>query len=174
MPKKGSNILALFDFDGTITSRDTLFLFLKFYKGRLVFFLNLIRLTPQFLLYKLGVIPNWRAKEILLTLFLYDEPIASFNEKCRIFTDQVLPTAIRQSAKTCILSHKNKQARIVVVTASPEYWVRPWCEKEGIECIGTKLEVKNGRIDRKSTRLNSSHVAISYAVFCLKQTNIIM
>src|SRR5690625_5538568 len=24
-------------------------------------------------------------------------------------------------------------------------------------------------IDRKSTRLNSSHVAISYAVFCLKQ-----
>src|SRR5690625_7012743 len=25
--------------------------------------------------------------------------------------------------------------------------------------------------DRKSTRLNSSHVAISYAVFCLKKTN---
>src|SRR5690625_6228700 len=25
------------------------------------------------------------------------------------------------------------------------------------------------RIDRKSTRLNSSHVAISYAVFCLKK-----
>src|SRR5690625_5809730 len=28
-----------------------------------------------------------------------------------------------------------------------------------------------GRIDRKSTRLNSSHVAISYAVFCLKKKN---
>src|SRR5690625_6484530 len=27
----------------------------------------------------------------------------------------------------------------------------------------------NGHIDRKSTRLNSSHVAISYAVFCLKK-----
>src|SRR5690349_25130231 len=26
-----------------------------------------------------------------------------------------------------------------------------------------------GRIDRKSTRLNSSHVEISYAVFCLKK-----
>src|SRR5690625_6359457 len=25
------------------------------------------------------------------------------------------------------------------------------------------------RVDRKSTRLNSSHVAISYAVFCLKK-----
>src|SRR5690625_1440521 len=29
-----------------------------------------------------------------------------------------------------------------------------------------------GRIDRKSTRLNSSHVAISYAVFCLKKKKI--
>src|SRR5690625_6703981 len=27
------------------------------------------------------------------------------------------------------------------------------------------------KIDRKSTRLNSSHVAISYAVFCLKKKN---
>src|SRR5690625_1653985 len=29
----------------------------------------------------------------------------------------------------------------------------------------------DGDIDRKSTRLNSSHVAISYAVFCLKKKN---
>src|SRR5690606_42057721 len=28
-----------------------------------------------------------------------------------------------------------------------------------------------GRVDRKSTRLNSSHVKISYAVFCLKKKN---
>src|SRR5947199_7648341 len=26
-----------------------------------------------------------------------------------------------------------------------------------------------GRVDRKSTRLNSSHLGISYAVFCLKK-----
>src|SRR5690625_6349325 len=30
---------------------------------------------------------------------------------------------------------------------------------------------KTLRLDRKSTRLNSSHVAISYAVFCLKKKN---
>src|SRR5207249_11336967 len=29
-----------------------------------------------------------------------------------------------------------------------------------------------GEADRKSTRLNSSHVSISYAVFCLKKKNI--
>src|SRR5439155_20114250 len=31
-----------------------------------------------------------------------------------------------------------------------------------------------GRRDRKSTRLNSSHVAISYAVFCLKKKILII
>src|SRR3989442_5150775 len=30
-------------------------------------------------------------------------------------------------------------------------------------------ESNEGRLDRKSTRLNSSHVRISYAVFCLKK-----
>src|SRR5207249_7421636 len=30
----------------------------------------------------------------------------------------------------------------------------------------------NGLRDRKSTRLNSSHVSISYAVFCLKKKNV--
>src|SRR5690349_23677210 len=30
-------------------------------------------------------------------------------------------------------------------------------------------QARRGRLDRKSTRLNSSHVEISYAVFCLKK-----
>src|SRR5690606_3046540 len=33
----------------------------------------------------------------------------------------------------------------------------------------TRQEFRPGEIDRKSTRLNSSHVKISYAVFCLKK-----
>src|SRR5699024_12070964 len=34
--------------------------------------------------------------------------------------------------------------------------------------LGIAVEVGDGARDRKSTRLNSSHVSISYAVFCLK------
>src|SRR5947207_12595571 len=34
------------------------------------------------------------------------------------------------------------------------------------------LEARFERIDRKSTRLNSSHTVISYAVFCLKKKKI--
>src|SRR5207249_8574632 len=36
------------------------------------------------------------------------------------------------------------------------------------------MQIKiGGRADRKSTRLNSSHVSISYAVFCLKKKTLI-
>src|SRR5690625_2211990 len=39
-----------------------------------------------------------------------------------------------------------------------------------IERYNKKIELINAALeDRKSTRLNSSHVAISYAVFCLKK-----
>src|SRR5690625_6790942 len=36
------------------------------------------------------------------------------------------------------------------------------------QTVRTRFVVKGSQADRKSTRLNSSHVAISYAVFCLK------
>src|SRR5436309_12560904 len=35
--------------------------------------------------------------------------------------------------------------------------------------IARRQDFLSGRPDRKSTRLNSSHVKISYAVFCLKK-----
>src|SRR3712207_7482470 len=39
--------------------------------------------------------------------------------------------------------------------------------------FGLTIEPYSGGIDRKSTRLNSSHANISYAVFCLKKKIII-
>src|SRR3712207_7986339 len=38
-------------------------------------------------------------------------------------------------------------------------------------CGGVGNRARPSRRDRKSTRLNSSHANISYAVFCLKKTN---
>src|SRR5215218_9226455 len=38
-------------------------------------------------------------------------------------------------------------------------------------CRGGRGVVERLRVDRKSTRLNSSHTVISYAVFCLKKKN---
>src|SRR5699024_3641026 len=40
---------------------------------------------------------------------------------------------------------------------------------KSVEAEGKFVRQSGGRGDRKSTRLNSSHVSISYAVFCLKK-----
>src|SRR6267143_7220101 len=39
----------------------------------------------------------------------------------------------------------------------------------GTDALGAERGHLSGRVDRKSTRLNSSHSSISYAVFCLKK-----
>src|SRR5207245_10829045 len=53
-------------------------------------------------------------------------------------------------------------------------WVCPGCFSGTADgCIraaaGSEREGAEDRLDRKSTRLNSSHGSISYAVFCLKK-----
>src|SRR5437870_9928224 len=42
---------------------------------------------------------------------------------------------------------------------------------ERLREVPGEISLSPGTSDRKSTRLNSSHVAISYAVFCLKKKN---
>src|SRR3712207_7768549 len=44
-----------------------------------------------------------------------------------------------------------------------------WFNNEWGLTVGARLENKTMTTDRKSTRLNSSHANISYAVFCLKK-----
>src|SRR5690606_40661374 len=51
---------------------------------------------------------------------------------------------------------------IIYVKASSHFFRSSW------SCV---LIACVSRADRKSTRLNSSHVKISYAVFCLKKKN---
>src|SRR5690349_22189102 len=52
----------------------------------------------------------------------------------------------------------------VLVTATLEERLPPWLKGQGRGWVTAEYG-----IDRKSTRLNSSHVEISYAVFCLKK-----
>src|SRR5207253_11506423 len=51
----------------------------------------------------------------------------------------------------------------------PSYKPAPWTNKWGAFIVGQLAFEHFPFQDRKSTRLNSSHVAISYAVFCLKK-----
>src|SRR5437773_9056589 len=43
-----------------------------------------------------------------------------------------------------------------------------------LHVIALLRAMKRGHADRKSTRLNSSHITISYAVFCLKKKKVLL
>ena len=57
--------IAVFDFDGTVTTKDTLLEFIKFVRGPVSFYAGFLRYAPQLLAYKLGLYPNWKVKGLL-------------------------------------------------------------------------------------------------------------
>jgi HAD superfamily hydrolase (TIGR01490 family) len=143
-PASGSKELVLFDFDGTITTKDTLIEFVRFYRGRNQYLMGMFRLAPVLALYALKLIPNWRAKQFFLTHFFHGEKAETFESRCSIFSTNVLPSLIRPDAKVAIEKYRAQQAIIAVVSASAENWVKPWCDQNGLICLATKLEIKDG------------------------------
>jgi len=141
--------LALFDFDGTLTTKDTLFEYLKFYKGSKNFYLGLIYLSPMLLLFKLGIIKNWRAKEILITYFIGGTSTKTFQESCRNFVKKKLPYLIRPEALDKLNIHKSQGDKIYIVSASPQDWVGVYADTISVNCIATTLEVVEGKLTGK-------------------------
>jgi len=138
--------LALFDFDGTITSRDTLLEFIYHSKGPIAYFMGFLFLSPVLIAMKLRLIPNWKAKEWVLKLFFYHHTLDSFNQACREFARKRLPALLRRKALDEIREHKRNGHRVVVVTASAENWLRNWADEYQVELLATQLEAENGRL----------------------------
>jgi HAD superfamily hydrolase (TIGR01490 family) len=141
--------IAFFDFDGTITSKDTLAEILKFTKGKFSYYSGLAVLSPVIIAYKLNLMPNQRAKEILLAHYFKGIEIEKFDAICEEFSEKVLPYLFRKNALQEIRSHLQNDTKVVIVSASPENWILPWCKKYNIECIATKLQVQDGKITGK-------------------------
>ena len=141
--------LALFDFDGTITKDDSLLKFIRFVVGDVRFVFGLVVLSPILVAYKLKLIPNYKAKQYMLSWFFKGMSKEAFlkvaNEYSLVHIDKILrPKAIEK-----INWHKNQGHKVVVVSASIEFWLRPWCEKNGLELIATKLEIKDDIVTGK-------------------------
>lgn len=144
-----SKNLVLFDFDGTITTRDTLLEFIRFYHGTLKFLWGFFINSPPIILSKVKLIPNWKAKEIVLTWFFKNEPLEQFNSTCGVFASRCTPLLIRPKAMSEINKYLKEGWRVVVVSASAENWVKPWCDAVGVECIATRLELNANKLTGK-------------------------
>jgi HAD superfamily hydrolase (TIGR01490 family) len=134
-----SQRIAFFDFDGTITTKDTLLEFIRFSKGSLRFNLGFLLNSPWLVAMKLKLISNQKAKERILTHFFGKQPVPGFRHQCEAFSNEMLPGLIRPKALTEFNRLREAGASIVIVSASPEDWIRHWAAAQGAELIATRL-----------------------------------
>jgi HAD superfamily hydrolase (TIGR01490 family) len=144
-----SNQIAFFDFDGTITTKDTLLEFIKFAKGRFRFYVGFFVCLPYLVAYKLKIISNQRAKEKVLNFFFRRTSVEIFKRDCKLFSKDVLPTLIRPKALEEIAQLQQEGFMVVVVSASPENWICYWAEEMKVKLIASRLEIFNNNITGK-------------------------
>ena len=126
--------IAAFDFDGTITKKDTLFDFIKFYVGGKNLFKGLIILSPILMLYKLGFTTNDVAKQKLFAYFFKSRSIEVFNKVSEDYIKRIQEIA-RPEIINKIKWHQSQNHTVVIISASISNWIKPWAKAMGIEKV---------------------------------------
>ena len=136
--------LALFDFDKTITDRDTFFDFLFFACGKIKVILVIILLSPAILFYFLGIFKAKRLKEMFFKRLIKGWTVKNFDLKAKMYTQLRLKNIVRQSALDEIDEHRRNGTDIVIVSASPSSWIKFFAKEHQLDLIATELEIIDG------------------------------
>lgn len=146
--------LALFDFDGTITTRDSFAAFLPFVVGWPRFLWGLLILSPVIAAYGLRLISNSTAKQKIFSHFFKGRPLQKFESCCRDFANKSLPRLMRPHALKRLRWHKEEGHAICIVSASFENYLKPWADIEGYDVIATQLSVADKKITGRFSSAN--------------------
>jgi len=135
------NQLALFDFDETLTQKDTFRTFMRFAfpadQWRWRWFCSL----PDIGVYMLNKNGS-RLKTRVLNRFFSDYNKVDLEAKAIEFVNwmEENPSYFKTEVLFNLMKLRDDGAEIAVVSASPELWIEPWCKRKGIRAIATKLE----------------------------------
>lgn len=133
-------VVAAFDFDGTLTYRDSFLPFLRALAGDRVYAQRMLGLSPLLLGYGLGLVKNHHAKARVLAAFLSGQDVQQIQQVAQDFATRQLPGRIRASALARLRWHQQQGHRCVIVSASLECYLRPWAQSVGVnEVIGSQL-----------------------------------
>lgn len=150
-------IIAAFDFDGTITTRDTLISFLAFTAGKWPLAKKLAKVSPQMIGYLLNLVSRQEAKESILTSFFKGLPHHQLQEMGEAFARSGTLAHLMQPAALKRLEwHKRQNHRCILISASIDAYLKPWSEQQGFgDLICSKLEVDgNGHVTGRLDGVN--------------------
>lgn len=137
--------LALFDFDGTITSEDTYTKFIFFSTPKLRFVMGLAIIWPVVVLYKLGVLPASKTRPILSKVAFCGRRVDVVSEQAQRFVLDYISNVIRPIALDKIAWHKAQGDEIFVVSASLSPYIKIWCHNQGIKFVCSELASDAGK-----------------------------
>jgi phosphatidylglycerophosphatase C len=137
--------LALFDFDGTITSADSFTPFVRFAAGRTRTIVGTALLAPMILGYELGLVPAPRMRAAVAHVCFRGRREAEVRELGARYS-QTLAPLVRPEALDKLRWHRANRDVVVVVSASLAVYLRPWCDSLGLDLICTELEAKAGTL----------------------------
>ncbi len=149
--------IAFFDFDGTITTKDTMIELIKFHHGKYRLLTGLAMLSPWLIAMKLKIISHQKAKEKMLSWFFKGFSESKFSKICQLFVQKKLPLLINKRALQKINDHNANGDEIVVVSASATNWIKGWCDDQGLKCIATQLEIADGKLTGKLAGINCNY-----------------
>ena len=137
-----------FDFDGTLTTSDTLLEFIKYAKGRGRFLMVFLMYSPLLVLMKLHLYPNWKAKQQIFAHLFAGMHIEKFDALCRGFAEES-QHLLRPKGITLMHEALVAGAQVFIVSASIDNWVRPFFDirnLKGVQVLGTQIEVEDGKL----------------------------
>lgn len=137
-----------FDFDGTLTTSDTLLEFIKYAKGTSRFLMVFLKYSPLLVLMKLHLYPNWKAKQQIFAHLFAGMRIEKFDALCRGFAEES-QHLLRPKGITLMHEALVAGAQVFIVSASIDNWVRPFFDirnLKGVQVLGTQIEVEDGKL----------------------------
>ena len=132
-----------FDFDGTLTTRDTLLAFIHYAKGTRAFLWGFLRHAHLLVLMKLGFYPNWKAKQRAFSYFFKGMTLDVFDALCQQFAADNRHL-LRPEGIQSVQQAQADGAEVLIVSASIDNWVQPFFPS--VKVVGTQIEVANGRL----------------------------
>ena len=134
--------LYCFDFDGTLTYKDTMFLYLEFYNSS-KFKLQFVKHIPLFALLKFNLLDAEKVKKSFISSILKGQSKQKIEKKSQEFFEKYYPTVFRENALDFIKNIDHSQTDCYIVSASLDIWVKPFAEKFDMKLLATQAEFKN-------------------------------
>ncbi len=132
--------IVAFDFDGTLTTRDTLLEFIRYAKGTTAFSIGFLLHAPLLILMKLGLYPNYKVKQRVFSYFFKGMQLSDFDAVCRQFAEdnrQLLRPKVVQALREA----EAEGAEVLIVSASIDNWVQPFFPN--VKVLGTQVETRD-------------------------------